>query len=121
LDYTVRDERLAYVLYQKAISRQLKQVAVVWSAGSGRLPRFQFHWSNAAIHANQIVRPTAESVPCGNERWRLIDGSDRCMPDPYRQKAGLRKPAAPQQPCQYRNDERNRNEHLISPFSWGAW
>src|SRR6202041_2081687 len=42
LDYTVRDERLAYVLYQKAISHQLKQVAVVWSAGSGRLPRFQF-------------------------------------------------------------------------------
>jgi hypothetical protein len=73
------------------------------------------------IHANQIVGPAAESVPCGNERWLLIDGPDRCMPNPYRQKAGLRKPAAPQQPCQYRNDERNRNKHLFSPFSWGAW
>ena len=66
LDYAVRDEHLAYVLDQKAIRRQLKQVAFVGLPEPGT-SRFQFHWDNAAIDSNQIVGPAAQSVPCRNE------------------------------------------------------
>ena len=80
----------------------------------GDLPRLEFHRDNAVIDSNQIVGPAAQSVPHRNERWLLVDSAHVRISDLQRQKTRLRKSRAPEQPRQYRRDDRNEKQHRES-------